>query len=107
MRMSFVFVVFIIVILVPILYISSQDSQIIEGAIQQKRHEEKQCTEEIAFDPALSMYLPKENCEGPYWIITINNREYHVSEQLFNKLDIDSYYSFSYHPFSGLKLLNE
>lgn len=107
MRMSFVLVVFIIVILIPILSVSFQDSQIIEGTIQQKKHEEKHCAEEFELDPESGLYFPKEICKGPYWIITINNKEYHVSEQLFNKLDINSIYSFSYHPFSGLTLLNE
>ena len=108
--MRFGFVILVILVLIPVLYVavlSSQDSQIIEGTIQQKFYQEKKCTQELTYDPALNMTLPKENCKGPHWTIMINNEQYQVTEILYNKLEIDSFYSFSYHPLKGMSLLNE
>ncbi|MBX8945851.1 hypothetical protein [Lysinibacillus sp. K60] len=107
--MRFLFVI-LTIMLIPVFYVvvlSFQDSQILEGTIQQKNFQEKKCTQEPTFDPALNMVMLKENCEGPNWTITIDNKQYHVTEQLYNKLDINSFYTFSYHPLKGMSLLNE
>lgn len=100
----------IIILAIPILLVvalSFQDSQKIKGTIQEKHYQEKECTQEITYNPALNMVMPEEKCDGPYWTVTINNKKYKVSEALYNKLEIDSFYSFSYHPLKGMSLLNE
>ncbi|WDV09381.1 hypothetical protein [Lysinibacillus irui] len=106
-EMRFLYVILAIMV-IPVLYVvvlSFQDSQIIEGTIQQKSFQEKKCTQEPTFDPAFNMVMLKENCEGPNWTIRINNKQYDVTEHLYNKLEINSSYSFSYHPLKGMSLL--
>lgn len=108
--MRFVFVILGVLILIPVLYVvifSNQDSQIIEGTIQQKFYQEKKCTQEMTYNPALNMFLPEDNCVGPNWIIQINNERYYITEILYDKLEIDSFYSFEYHPLKGMILLKE
>ncbi|ACA42304.1 hypothetical protein [Lysinibacillus sphaericus] len=102
-------VIFAILTFFLIMFVNSysQDPKIIEGTIEKKFYQEKKCIQELTYDPALNMYLPKENCEGPRWTITINNKEFQVTETLYNKLEVDSFYSLSYHPFKGLSLLKK
>ena len=105
--MRFVFGI-LLIFAIPIMYVvalSFQDPQSIEGTIQQKFYQEEECKQEPTYDPALNTYLPKENCKGPTWTITINDEQYQVSEILYNKLEIGSFYSFSYHPLEGISLL--
>lgn len=98
--LGFIFITFVV-------NFYSQEPRIIEGTIQEKTYKEKKCTQELTYDPALNMLLPKENCKGPRWTITINNEEFQVSEQLYNKLEVDSFYTFSYQPLKGISLINE
>lgn len=109
-NMRFVFVILGILVLIPLLYVvilSNQNPQIIEGTIQQKFYNKKECTQEISFNPALNMVMPIENCKGPSWAIQLNNERYQVTEILFDKLEIDTFYSFDYHPLKGMTLLKK
>lgn len=101
------FVVLTIIPIVIIAALSLQEPKLIKGTIQNKAYQERECTVELTYDPALNISLPKEKCEGPHWTIWINNKQYQVNELLYNNLEIDSHYSFTYHPLKGLFLLNE
>ena len=109
-EIRFVFVIIAILLLVLVVFVETldfQNSENIEGIIQEKIYQEKKCTQEPTFDPALNMVLLKDDCNGPYWKVTINNRQYHVTERLYNTLEIDKFYTFTYHPLKGMSLLNE
>ncbi|UXJ71383.1 hypothetical protein [Lysinibacillus fusiformis] len=101
------FVIFGFIFITIVVDFYSQEPKIIKGSIQEKVYKEKKCRQELTYDPALNMLLPKENCKGPRWAITINNEEFQVSELLYNKLEVESFYTFSYHPLKGISLINE
>lgn len=101
---KYVLLIIFVILIFYLVTLILQDPETIEGTIQQKVHQEKKCSMEPTFDPALNMVMLKESCDGPHWTIIINNKQYQVTELLYDRLEIDSFYSFSYHPFKGMSL---
>ena len=100
-RAAFLFVI----VLLGIKWIDGGTTQqTVDGIIQNKEYHAKECSMVPVYDAALNTTVPQELCNGPYWVVTMHDKHFKVSEVLYDKLDIGSHYTFSYAPMTGLSL---